>query len=54
VKALQKLHEGAAAIRRERIGTQLYIRRVDPAEAAKLAELEYWTTRPPEWIKRKR
>jgi hypothetical protein len=38
MKALQRLHAPAAIVTRERIWIQLYIRRVDLAEAAKLAE----------------
>jgi hypothetical protein len=53
VKALQGLHAQAVPVTREGLWTQLYIRRVDPTEAARLAEREYWSTRPPEWIKRK-
>jgi hypothetical protein len=53
-KALQKLHERAAAITRESIWTRAYILRLDPAEAAELAAREYDSTHPPSWIKRRR
>src|SRR5215211_89320 len=36
----------AATVTPERTWTQLYIRRAEPAEAAKYAEREYWSTRP--------
>ena len=54
LKALQRLHAPAAAVTREGIWTQLYIRCFDPAEAAKLAAREYDSTHPPTWIKRRR
>jgi hypothetical protein len=54
VKALQKLHERAAAVSRESIWTRAYILRLDPAEAAKLAAREYDSTHPPAWVKRRR
>jgi len=54
VKALQKRHEGAAAVTRESIWTRAYIMRLDPAQAAELAAREYDSTHPPDWIKRKR
>ena len=54
VKALRSAHERAAIVTPERLWTQLYIRRLDPTEAAKLAAREYDSTRPPDWIKRKR
>jgi hypothetical protein len=38
----------------ERLWTRLDIRRFRPEEAAELAEREYHSTRPPDWIKRKR
>ena len=51
MKALQRLHAPAATVMPERIWTQLFIRRFDPAEAAELAEREYRSTRPADWIK---
>ena len=54
VKALQKRHEGAAAVTRESIWTRAYIMRLDPAQAAELAAREYDSTHPPSWIKRRR
>jgi hypothetical protein len=54
VKALQKLHERAAAVTRDGIWTRAYILRLDPSEAAELAAREYDSTHPPDWIKRKR
>jgi hypothetical protein len=54
VKALKRLHERAAIVTPERLWTQLYIRRLDPAEAAELAAREYDSTHPPAWVKRPR
>ena len=53
LKALERLHAPAATVTPERIRTQLYIRRVEPAEAAKYAEREYHSTRPPSWLKKR-
>jgi len=54
VKALQRLHERAAVVTRDRIWTRAYILRLDPAEAAELAAREYNATHPPAWVKRRR
>ena len=54
VKALQRLHERAAVVTRDRIWTRAYILRLDPAEAAELAAREYDSTHPPSWVKRRR
>jgi len=54
VKALQRLHERAAAVTRESIWTRAYIMRLDPANAAELAAREYDSTHPPSWLKRRR
>src|SRR5215210_5136125 len=52
LKALQRLHAPAATVTPERIWTQLYIRRAEPAEAAASAGRQYHSTRPPSWLKR--
>jgi hypothetical protein len=54
VKALQKLHWSAAAVTRDALWSKLYVRGLSPEEAAKLAEREYHSTRPPDWVKRRR
>ena len=54
MKALQKLHERAAAVTRDGLWTRAYILRLDPAEAAELAAREYDSTHPPAWINRRR
>ena len=54
VKALQKLHERAAAVTRDGLWTRAYILRLAPAEAAELAAREYDSTHPPAWVKRRR
>jgi hypothetical protein len=51
VKALQKLHERAARVPRERIWPRAYIMRLEPAEAADVAAREYDATHPPAWVK---
>jgi hypothetical protein len=50
VKALQRLNARTAFATPERLWT--HIRRFSPAEAAELAEREYRSTRPPEWLKK--
>jgi len=54
VKALQRRHERAAVVTRDRIWTRAYILCLDPAEAAELAAREYDATHPPAWVKRRR
>ena len=54
LKALQRLHERAAAVTRDRIWTRAYILRLEPPEAAELAAREYDATHPPAWVKRRR
>jgi hypothetical protein len=54
VKALEGLHERAAAVTRESIWTRAYILRLDPAEAAELAAREYDSAHPAAWVKRRR
>ena len=54
VKAIQKLHWSAAAVTRNGLWTNLYVRGFSPEEAAKLAERECHSTRPPDWLKRRR
>jgi len=54
VKALQRLHERAEVVTRDRIWARAYILRLDPAQAAELAAREYDSTHPPAWIKRRR
>jgi len=54
VKAVQKLHDRAAAVTGESIWTRAYILRLSPADAAELAAREYDSTHPPDWIKRRR
>jgi hypothetical protein len=53
MKALQKLHERAAAVTRQALWTKLYIRGFSPEEAAELARREYGSTHRPEWVKRR-
>jgi hypothetical protein len=47
-------HGIAATAIAERIWTQFYVHKLMPKEAADRAEMVYRSTRPPEWIKRKR
>jgi hypothetical protein len=54
VNELQRRHGIAATAIAERIWTQFYVHRLMPNEAADRAETVYRSTRPPEWIKRKR
>jgi hypothetical protein len=54
VKALTKLHAPAAAVTRDGLWTKLYVRGFSPKKAAELAEREYRSARPPDWIKRRR
>jgi hypothetical protein len=52
--ALQKLHSSAAAVTRDGLWTKLYVPGFSPQQAAEAAEREYQSTRPPDWIKRRR
>ena len=54
VKALQKLHEQAAAVTREGLLTRAYFQGLSPHQAAELAAHEYEATHPQSWIKRRR
>jgi len=54
LKALQKLSPLAPAAIREGLLTRCYVHGLSPQQAAQVAEREYRSTRPPDWIKRKR
>jgi hypothetical protein len=54
VKALAEVHERAATVTRDGFWTRLYVRGLDPDEAAKAAAREYDATHRPDWAKRRR
>jgi hypothetical protein len=53
-KELQRRHGIAATAIAERIWTQFYVHKLTPKEAADRAEGVYRSTRPPDWVKRRR
>ena len=54
MKALAKVNERAAMMTRDLFWTRLYVRGLDPEEAALAAAREYDATHWPDWVPKRR